>query len=88
MKKSFYYRIFADILVVIFLIQGWWFVALPVLLIGAWSFPFYFELILAGIFYDSLFGMAGAQGIYGYVGTIVTSVFFIVIFFAKRIVRR
>lgn len=77
-------RIAADILLIVALIQGWWLVALLVGLFGSWYFFFYIELVIAGLVYDSLFGMAPGMGVKGHLGIIIA----VVIFFAARILKR
>jgi hypothetical protein len=87
MKNSVILRIILDILIAISLLNGWWFLALPLALVGAWFFPYFIELIIAGIGYDSLFGFVSGMGIWGYMGTIVSVVLFAGISGVKRWVR-
>lgn len=82
-----YNRIFFDILVFAAILNAWWFVALPLALVGAWIFPYYLELILAGVVYDALFGMTAGLGIRGYAGTGVSVIVFVVVVLIKRRVR-
>ena len=88
MKTNAYIRIFLDILVFAFIINAWWFIALPIALVCAWFFSYYLELIIAGIAYDSLFGMVGIMGIWGYGGTIISLTLFLVVVFLKKVMRR
>jgi len=87
MNKNLLTRIFIDLLIIITVLNGWWFFALPLALIGAWLFPYFVELIVAGIGYDSLFGFVPGMGAWGYAGTIVSIVLFAGIVGAKRWVR-
>jgi hypothetical protein len=88
MKHKLFVRIIIDIVLVFLVIQGWWFVALPIGLIGGWFFPFYAEILLAGIAYDSLFGMVPGMGFSGYLGTIVSIVVLLIVSGSKSLVRR
>jgi len=86
MKLSF--RIITDLLLLISVVNGWWFIALPLSLMGAWNFPYFIEIILAGIAYDSLFGFVPEMGLWGYAGTIMAVIGSIVANVLKKIVRR
>ena len=86
MKLSF--RIITDLLLLISVVNGWWFIALPLSLMGAWNFPYFIEIILAGIAYDSLFGLVPEMGLWGYAGTIMAVIGSIVANVLKKIVRR
>lgn len=68
--------------------HAWWFVVLPLALIGAWGFPYFIEMIIAGIIYDSLFGFVPEMGVWGYIGAIVSIVFFVLMISLKKVVRR
>lgn len=70
MNKKLSLRITLDVIVFVSVIFGWWFVAIPVALIGAWTFPRYAELVIAGFLYDALFGIGRGMGIWGYAYTI------------------
>lgn len=81
-------RIFVDLLMVISVLEGWWFVALPLGLVCAWLFSFYIEILVAGIVYDSLFGLVPEMGLKGYLGTIVAAVIIVITSGLKRVVRK
>jgi hypothetical protein len=81
-------RIILGILIALAVLQGWWFLALPLGLIGAWVFPVYAEIIIAGIAYDALFGMNGEAGMWGYAGTIVAVLLFGAVSIFKKVGRR
>jgi len=80
-------RIILDILLVIAVINGWWSVAIVLVLIGVWFFKLYIEIIIAGVAYDALFGMTSGMGWRGYEGTIFAIVLLIVIKLLKKLVR-
>ncbi len=88
MKNIFIIRIIVDVVIAFAVIQGWWFIALPLGLIGCWSFPYYVEIFIAGIAYDSLFGMIPEIGYRGYLGIIVSVTGLILVAWSKKIVRR
>lgn len=88
MNKQSIFRIILDILIVISVINAWWFVALPLAVLGMWKSLYFIEIIIAGIAYDSLFGFVSAMGVWGYVGTMTSIVVFGVIIIFKKIVRK
>jgi hypothetical protein len=87
MKKVAILRITVNIAFFIFIIHGWWIAALLLAFIGSWFFQYYFEIILFGIIFDSLFGFVNSMGIYGYLGSIVSLIIFMVVLFLKRALR-
>lgn len=85
MNKSLLTRLIIDLLMFISVINGWWFVTFPLIIVGLWLFPFFIETILAGIVYDSLFGLVPETGIWAYIGTIVSiATFFMFIIFRGK----
>lgn len=70
MNKKTSLRIALDVIILVSVIFGWWFAAIPLGLIGAWVFPRYAELPIAGFLYDVLFGIGRGMGILGYAYTI------------------
>jgi len=80
-------RIILDIAIFISVIQGWWIPALALSAFGSWYFPYYFEIILAGIGFDALFGMVNTMGIQGYFGSIISISIFLIMYFLKKIMR-
>jgi hypothetical protein len=80
-------RIILDILLIIAVVNGWWLVAIILVLVGAWFFKLFIEVIIAGIAYDALFGMVSGMGWRGYVGTIIAIVLLLIIRFFKKLVR-
>lgn len=88
MNKKIFYRIIVDVLIAICILQGWWFVALPIAIISVWRFPGYIEIIVAGIAYDSLFGYSAEYGIWGYAGTLIATFIFVSLFFIRKLLRK
>ncbi len=80
-------RILVDIVLVIALLNGWWPVAVVCALIGSWLFRHFFEIILAGLAYDAIFGMVPGLGWKEYAGTITAVILFLAIRFLKKLVR-
>ncbi len=80
-------RVILDILIFISILNAWWPVAAVLVIIGAWSFGYFVELIIAGVAYDSLFGMSHGMGWEGYIGTIGAVAIFILVRLLKRLVR-
>lgn len=88
MNKKILSRIILDLLMLIFLLNGWWFLALPLALIGAYLFPYFIEMIIAGIGYDALFGFISGIGLWKYAGTAISIVLFLGVVALKKTVRR
>ena len=88
MNKKIVFRILFDITIVVCLVQGWWFIILPLAVIGLMWFPYYFEAVLAGIIFDSLFGSMPNMGMYSYVGTLTMAILATLISVAKKMLRR
>lgn len=85
MKRIF--RIIIDIVLFFLIINGIWFIALPLSVISAFIFENYFEIILFGIMYDSLFGYVSIHSIYGYLATIFSVFAYIIISVIKKTLR-
>lgn len=81
------YRILLDIVIAFCVIQGWWFIALPLAFGCAWRLSAYIELVIAGIAYDSLFGFVNGDGLWAYLGTITSVIGFGIITFLKKVTR-
>jgi len=81
------FRIILYLLIALSLLNGWWFLVLPLLLIGIWKFSFKAEILVAGVAYDALFGMIPGTGMRGYIGTIIAILILIVLGFFKKLVR-
>jgi len=80
-------RIIVDIILAIAIIQGWWFVALPLALFGVWYFQYFLEIIFAGLAYDSLFGCTACINIVDHLGFIIGCSISIGFYLIKNIVR-
>jgi len=80
-------RITLDIIIFLCLIQGWWYFALLLGLIGLWNLELYIEIILAGLIYDALYGSVATYGVAGSVGLIVGAILFAVLVVIKKVVR-
>ncbi len=87
MSKKTVVRIIIDFVIFLAVIQGWWFVALPIGLAAVLNLPYYAEIVIAGIFYDSLFGLMPGSGIDGYLASIVTLTAYIILTGLKKVVR-
>jgi hypothetical protein len=88
MKNFILKRIALDALVILFIIHGFWYIALPLVLFGLWILPFYYEILFAGVMYDSLFGMNNSLGWRGYAGFFLAVIISGIIFFIRRYLRR
>ncbi len=81
-------RIILDICICLSIIHGWWFVAAPLMLVGLWSFRYFsIESIIAGIFYDGLFGMPQAGLFWSHAGLIISIIAIGIIVVLKHTVR-
>jgi hypothetical protein len=88
MNNKIFIRIIIDIVIGITIIYGWWPLALVVVLIGIWMYDYFFEAIIAGLAYDSLFGLVPETGSIGYLGIISSVVLFTVMIALKKTLRR
>lgn len=88
MNQKLSFRIIVDILLVVSVLNAWWFILIPLTVIGAWAFPYFIESILVGIAYDALFALAPGMGWKGYAGTIISIIILAGVFFLKKVVRR
>ncbi len=81
-------RIALDAIVFIAVLLGWWYVAIPIGIIGAWVFPRYAELVIAGFLYDILFGMnGGPAAVWNYAYLIASAIILAVIAYLKIVVK-
>lgn len=80
-------RLCIDIAIAFAVLNGWWFVAIPLSFVGIWLFPFFIEILVAGLVYDSLFGFVPEMGLWGYAGTLTSVLFFSVITLVKGSIR-
>lgn len=84
----FLQRILSDLIMIFCVLNGWWYIALVVAIFSAWSFDYFFEVIIAGMIFDSLFGYLESIKLAGYYGTIISLSIFIMIELLKRFLRR
>ena len=80
-------RIILDVIILVCVIFGWWYIALPLGLIASWALPYYIELVAFGFIYDSLYGMGRGLGLLGFMGIIITVILFFFMWFFKVIVK-
>lgn len=88
MKEETILRIVLDLLVAASIVFGWWFVALPLAVFGAWQFPYYLEILAAGLAYDGLYGLGDMLGLWGMAGAIAGAILLAVVAALKLIIRR
>ncbi|MBP6858427.1 MAG: hypothetical protein KBC33_01185 [Candidatus Pacebacteria bacterium] len=81
-------RLILDILMFLTVIQGWWFFALPIALVGMLRYSNYYEVLIAGLAYDSLFGLTPHEGISSYIGSISAGLLFGAMVVLKKIMRK
>ena len=89
MKHNTSLRITLDVILLLLVIMGWWFAAIPIALIGAWVFPRYAEIVIAGFLYDILFGFGAVpdRGILGYAFVIGGAILLAVVAYLKIVVK-
>ncbi len=88
MSKNLLFRILLDLVVLLMVIYGWWLVAVVFLFCGIIYFNNYFELIIFGVIFDSLFGFDSNLGIFGYAGTIFSFATFGLFYLLKTVLRK
>ena len=81
------FRIILYLLIAFSILNGWWLLAFPLLIIGIWKFAFRIEILIAGIVYDALFGMVSGTGLRGYIGTIIAIIILIILSLFKKLLR-
>ncbi len=88
MNRSVFFRIAIDIVLAISVMQGWWFAAATLAIVGLWVFPYFAEALIAGFAYDSLFGWVPGYGISGHIGVVVCASLSLVSAFFKKKLRK
>jgi hypothetical protein len=88
LRNNLYPRIILDLAIFVSIINGWWFIAIPLCAIGLWYIENFVEIIIAGIAYDSLFALNDAFGLYAYMGTIVGVLLYTCMHIVKKFVRK
>jgi len=86
-KRKIVRRLILDAAMAVALLCGWWMVLLPLAVAGSWSFPFFAETVVAGLAFDSLFGLNRALPFFGLTGTAVSILILIAVFLLKKVVR-
>ena len=81
-------RIIFDLVIAISVLSGWWFIALPVAVCGAWLFSYFAEIVIAGVAYDAFFGMVPEMGWKGYIATFISILILAVASGLKKVVRK
>jgi len=87
MNYNILFRVILYLVIIFTIINGWWFLSLPLLIFGMWMYSFRLEIIISGVIYDALFGMVPFMGIWGYVGTITAVLILIVLAVLKKVIR-
>ena len=87
MNRDVSLRIALDAIILVSAIFGLWYVAVPVGIVGAWVFPRYVELLIAGFAYDALFDMGRGAGISAYALTIASAIMLGAVAYLKAIVK-
>lgn len=88
MKAHIIYRILIDLVIAVSVILGWWYIALPLGVVGLWVFPYYGEFVVASFAFDALYGMGRGLGVVGYLGTIISIAVTGTLYYVKILVRR
>lgn len=65
MKRSTYIRLIADILIILVILWGPWWLMLTMLIVGILYFPKYYEAFIFGIVIDAVYGTS-QSGFFGY----------------------
>ena len=63
-----------DILLAIAVVHGWWHAALIIGIIGLLRFPYFVEIVIAGIAYDALFHSSLSTNVLGHLGFIIAAI--------------
>jgi len=79
-------RLIFGIVLLISVINGWWFIIVPLGILGLWIFPYYVEFIVAGLGYDAIFGLT-EDSVSRFIGLIVTLVISLIVVFLKKFLR-
>ena len=58
MKKNPLFRLITGLIILACIIWGYWWVAWILAIAALFFFPIYFEILVAGILYDALYGIA------------------------------
>jgi len=81
-------RILLDLSILLSVVNGWWLVAMIISIIASWRFDNFFEVIIAGVIFDSLFGYNLNHSLFGYAGTFSGILIFVLVMLSKKTLRR
>jgi hypothetical protein len=81
-------RIVADLILLILVVYGQWYVALPLGLVAAWLFPYYVELLMLGLIHDALFGLGHGLDPWAHAGLVIAIVALGLASFLRGFMRR
>lgn len=81
-------RIVLDIVLLLAVMFGFWYVALILGLYGLFRHPLFIEIICAGVIYDMLFRVLPDSGIRGYTGSLVALAVFLFYMSIRSAVRK
>jgi len=87
MSKNISCRIALDVILLLSALMGWWYVAIPLGLIGGWAFPRYVELLVAAFALDAVYGLGLGHGLFGLVYTISSVIALGILSYLKAVVR-
>ena len=81
-------RLFIGILSLFFIMQGLWPIALLILSVGLFSFPFYLEIIIAGYIFDNLYSSSYLGFAYRHLGLFISLLIYVFYTILIRILRK
>ena len=81
-------RLLFDAIMLFSIVFGFWYIAIPIGLIGIWVFPFYFESMLGAFMHDALFGFKPEFGFAGYSYVIGAALALLLAAFLKIVIKR
>ncbi|MFA6601409.1 MAG: hypothetical protein WCT02_00905 [Candidatus Paceibacterota bacterium] len=89
MSKRTFLRITTDLALLLCVLEGWWIPAIVIGVLGLWYFSFYvFDFLVAGILFDSLFGIVSKLAWVSYAGTILSLMLAELVQTVKKLVRK
>jgi hypothetical protein len=88
MDTKIVYRITVDIILAISVLNGWWFIALPLVIGSVYVYSYFVEAVVAALAYDALFGFVAGMGTRSYIASITVIIACVVIGLLKKIVRK
>lgn len=88
MRNALAIRVLFDLVLAVSVLEGWWFVAIPVALSGSWVLPWYLEPLIAGAAYDAFFGLIPGGGWGSYIGTASGLAIVAIVWIVSKVVRK